>query len=616
MSAGNAYFTGYTASANFPVTSGSFQTSYPGGTCGGDTSSPCEHVFVSKLNAAGTAILYSTYLGGMTPAANSSGGDRGNAIAVDINGDAYITGTTESTDFPTVNAMQPHNGGTQDAFITKLNPTGSALLYSTYLGGSDFDGAAGITVDQAANAYVVAFSSSTNFPTSSVSHHVFGQGTGGHILKISPTGSSLMYSVVIADSNPTAIAIDSSGSVYLTGSAGPNFPTVNPFQTGTRGSGAAFVSKLDPTGMALVYSSYLGGYNDFGIAIAVDNLGSAYIIGSTASPDFPTTPGAFQPAYEGFGSDTRSNFVTKVNSSGTALVYSTYLLSKQVIKEYDGSIAVDLDGNAYVTGSTSSPDFPTINAFQPSFGGGVDPSDDNAGTFEDFDAFVVKLSPQGSAVYSTYLGGGRGDHGNGIAVDVSGNAYVVGSTRSEDFPTSNPVQASYGGNPSPPFGNNLGDAFIVKIASNEESSLSQAGTAFSLEGGTNAVNVTAPEDHSWTAVSHASWITITSGNSGVGPGTVSFSVAPTSPDAGPRTGTLTIAGRVFTVTQDPDDIFVPALVSAAGMSNSFFTSELTLTNRGPQDATLRFTYTGSSEFIAGGGTASDILGAGHQIDHP
>jgi len=610
-SSGNTYLTGYTASANFPVTSGSFETTYPGGTCGGIPAGPCEHVFVSKLNATGTALIYSTYLGGTLPASNASGGDRSYGIALDAQGDAYITGATESLDFPTVNAIQPHNGGARDAFVTKLNATGSALLYSTYLGGSDYDGAAGIAVDQASNAYLVAVSSSTNFPSSNISHRVFGQGAGGYVLKLNATGSALTYSVVIADSNPAGVAVDNSGSVYLTGSAGPSFPTVNPFQTTPQTSGA-FVAKLNFTGTELIYSSYLGGGDDFGIAIAVDTLGNAHVIGSTASPNFPTTPGAFQPSYEGFGEDTRSNFVTKVNSSGTALVYSTYLLSKQVVKGYEGAIAVDQDGNAYVVGSTSSADFPVLNPLQASFGGGVDPSDEVAGNPEAFDAFVVKFNPSGSMIFSTYLGGSRADRGSGIALDGSGDVHIAGSTASNDFPTSDPLQPSNGGTPSPSVGKTLADAFIVKISANEDVSLSRAGAAFNVEGGTNTVNITAPQGYAWTAVSHASWITVISGASGSGTGTVSFSVDPTSLNAGPRTGTLTIAGRVLTVTQDPNDIFVPAVVSASGVNNSFFTSELTLTNRGTQAATLEFMYTASSQFGGSGGTASDTLEAGHQ----
>ena len=257
---------------------------------------------MTKLNATGTALVYSTYLGGTSV-------ENGNGIAVDAAGNAYVTGTTLSTDFPTTpGAYQTASGGGEDAFVTKLNATGTALVYSTYLGGSGSDDGLGIAVDAAGNAYATGQTASTNFPT-----------------------------------------------------------TTGAYQTTFGGVEDAFVAKLNATGTALVYSTYLGGTGfDIGIGIAVDTAGSAYVTGVTESTDFPTTPGAFQTIYGG-GEDA---FVTKLNPTGTALVYSTYLGGSGL--DGGNGIAVDAAGNAYVTGATGSPDFPTTpGAFQTTYGGGI-----------------------------------------------------------------------------------------------------------------------------------------------------------------------------------------------------------------------------------------------------
>src|SRR5438046_915685 len=312
-------------------------------------------------------LVYATYLG-------SSGWDYGSGIAVDAAGSAYVTGSTSSADFPTANALQAAKAGFQNAFVTKLNPTGSALVYSTYLGGSGGDGGTGIAVDTAGNAYV--------------------------------TGSTR--------------SID--------------FPTVNPLQAAYGGDGDAFVSKLDAAGSALLYSTYLGGSgSDAGCGIAVDTCGNAYVTGETRSTDLPTTPGAIQTTYGGSCMTCVGDaFVTKLDATGSALVYSTYLGGSS--GDEGLGIAVDAAGSAYVTGGTGSADFPTTaGAFQTTYGGG--------------DAFVTKLNATGTAlVYSTYLGGSRGDGGFGIAVDAAGSAYVTGSTNSTDFPTTpGAIQTTYSG---------------------------------------------------------------------------------------------------------------------------------------------------------------------------
>jgi beta-propeller repeat-containing protein len=361
---GNAYVTGTTASVNFPTTAGAFDMTLD------MTLEGNSEAFVTKLNPTGSALLYSTYLGG-------SSGEEGFGIAVDIAGNAYVTGETGSPDFPTtLGAFQTAPGfGGNDAFITKLNPTGTVLIYSTYLGGSNSDEGFGIVVDALGNAYVTGTTTSTNFPTS----------------------------------NAFQIA----------------------FAGGTRD---AFVTKINPAGTGPVYSTYLGGGgDDSGHSIAVDATGNAYLSGATGSINFPTTPGAFQMTFQGgdgsflppFGFlPPLDAFATKLNATGSALVYSTYLGGSS--DEAGLGIAVDAGGNAYVTGLTDSTNFPTLNAIQSTFAGG------------DRDAFVTKINPMGTGlVYSTYLGGTGDDVGFGIALDglPSPNAYVTGVTASVNFPT-------------------------------------------------------------------------------------------------------------------------------------------------------------------------------------
>jgi len=390
-------------------------------------------------------LIYSTYLGG-------SAYDVGNAIAVDGAGSAYVTGSA-SPNFPiTPGAFQP-DGSYGTVFLTKFNPSGSALVYSTYLGGgSDSldapDAGTGIAVDTAGNAYVTGTAYSRNFPTTPDAFQTVFNGTGAFptsafVTEINPAGSALVYSTYLGGSGGSSgagIALDSAGHAHVTGGAGAGFPTTpGAFQTTFGGGSNAYVTKLNTAGSALLYSTYLGGTNFFageaGFGIAVDSAGNAYVTGLAISTDFPVTPGAFQTTCGGCGPGYGDAFVAKVSSSGSALVYSTYLGGNS--SDAGASIAVDSAGNAYVTGSTASTNFPTMDPLQPT----------NEGGFGDREAFVAKLNPGGSAlVYSTYLGGTggadltQGDSGSGIAIDSSGRAYVTGSTDSANFPTMHPWQ--------------------------------------------------------------------------------------------------------------------------------------------------------------------------------
>ena len=454
-SAGDAYVTGYNGSLNFPTVNPLQPAN------GGDETD----AFVAKLNPAGSALVYSTYLGG-------TGGDFGSSIAVDNGGNVYVTGFTASTDFPTVNPLQPtYGGGLSDAFVAKLNPAGSALVYSTYLGGSADTLGYGIAVDNAGHAYVTGYTMFTGFPTTPGAFQMtYAGGTSdAFVAKLNPAGSAFVYATILGGSSfdvGYGIAVDSAGNAYATGyTDSTDFPTVNPLQpmnAGASGAGNAFVAKFNPAGSALVYSTYLGGCGgEYSYGIAVDTAGNAYVTGSTASTDFPTV-NPLQPTYGGDG----DAFVAKLNSSGSALVYSTYLGGTG--DDFGRGVAVDSEGNAYVIGQTGSTNFPTVSPLQPTYGGGGD-------------AFVAKLNSSGSAlVYSTYLGGTGDDFGNGIAVDRVSNAYVTGGTASTNFPTMNPLQSTNGG-----VGGEGEDAFVAKIAS--ENTLPT----------TTAIPVPGPNSYGW-----------------------------------------------------------------------------------------------------------------------
>ncbi|MGH7814424.1 MAG: SBBP repeat-containing protein [Candidatus Binataceae bacterium] len=378
-------------------------------------------------------LVFSTFLGG-------SGGDEGNGIALDSSGYVYVTGYTGSADFPTTaGAYQTSSGGVEDAFVTKFNPTGSALVYSTYLGGS-FGGTSGaaIAVDSSGNAYLAGSTAAPEFPVTSGAFQTVLAGVGSaFVSKLNAAGSGLIYSTYLGGPSTletgdygNGIAVDSAGFAYITGTTGsPSFPTTaGAFQTTPAGVGyAVFVTKMNTDGTGLIYSTYLGGSGDdpsdgdAGNGIAVDSGGFAYVTGQTHSAGFPITAGAFQTTnHSSFPSG--SAFVTKLNTDGSGLAYSTYLGGSG--NDQADAVAVDSAGSAYVTGRAFSSDFPTTDgAFQTSLKGTGD-------------AFITKLSSDGSALaYSTYLGGGFEDQGNGIAVDSAGFAYVMGYTYSTGFPT-------------------------------------------------------------------------------------------------------------------------------------------------------------------------------------
>jgi len=424
---GHAYITGTSSSATFPTTPDACQPKKSGG---GD-------VFITKLAADGSTVLYSTFLGGGSH-------DQGWAIAVDRDGEALITGTTASDDFPMTNAFQPaFGGGAGDAFVAKLNARGAGLVFSTYLGGSALDEGRGIAVDAKGDVYVTGTTGSADFRSRSAFQPAFGGGTDAFVVKLPGSGSQgPMYSTFLGGRGADvgkSIAVDAADRVFITGTTdSPDFPLHKPIQRALGGHVDAFVTQFTATGAALVYSTYLGGaQSDAGSDITVDPSGHVYVTGDTTSPDFPVAA-ALQPKRAG----AIDAFVTRIDPTGSRIVYSTYLGGRDI--DIGRGIAIDARGVVYVTGVTGSPDFPLRNPIQRAIGGALD-------------AFVSRISPDGSSLLSsTYLGGTDLDYASGIAVDGMGALAVIGQTASKDFPTTSGAFRRL-------FNGGRFDAFVVKI---------------------------------------------------------------------------------------------------------------------------------------------------------
>lgn len=364
-STGNAYLRGSTASPDFPTTDGAFQTAYGGGEI---------DCFIAKLDPTGD-VEFSTYLGG-------SGEDDCGGFDLDIDGNIYVTGTTSSADFPTVNAEQGAPGGAEDGFVVKLNASGSSLLYSTYLGGSGADEGIGIAVDRAGRATVSGVTRSADFPTKRPFQAALAGEADAFVAKFESDGE-LVYSTYIGGSGEeqyTAIALDRLGDIYLAGvTSSPDLPTVNAVQPELRGSSDLFAMKLDSAGTRLIYSTYLGGSShEDGAEIVVDDSGSAFVLGSTSSADFPLV----RPLQSAFGGGWIDVVLAKLHPTGSRLDYSTYLGGSRA--EAGEGIALGPDGGVHLVGWTHSIDFPTASPLQAANGG-------------DWDVYVVKiLDPLGS----------------------------------------------------------------------------------------------------------------------------------------------------------------------------------------------------------------------------
>ena len=393
-------------------------------------------------------LTYATFVGG-------SGYDVASAVAVDATGAVYVAGATTSADFPGTGTRTTNDFF--DFFVTKLNPQGTAFVYTTILGGDNNDQALGIAVDAAGNAYVVGDTASANFPTLNAFQPTFHggdlSGIDAFVARLSPTGAPVFSTFLggSGDDSAAAVAVAPTGpggaiQAFVTGyTTSPDFPVLHALQpafggagTGTILPGDAFVVKLNANGTR-VYATYLGGSDDdAGTGIAVDGAGSVYVTGITASTNFPTR-GPLQPARAGATAN-YDLFVAKLTAAGRALVYSTYLGGSA--NEQGGGVAVDPLGRALVTGSSNSVDFPTANAFQPASAGSLD-------------VVVAMLAPNGaSLVFSTYLGGEGIDFGLGVGFDSGGHIFVTGATTSTTFPLKLPLKATNNGN---------FDAFVTRL---------------------------------------------------------------------------------------------------------------------------------------------------------
>jgi len=476
---GNVYICGETSSTDLPVLL-AVQPNHAPQPVGG-----LGDGFVAKFSPSGT-LLYLTYLGG-------SGDDAATAITVDATGNAYIVGYTTSLDFPIAGATpyQPRYGGdagdpnwfhTGDAFITKLNPSGNQLVYSTYLGGAQDDAAMAIVLDSADDAYVAGATASRNFPTIQGGYQTIFRGAGGEpvepccggpfidpgdafVVELDPTGSKLLLSTLVGgsyDDAATSIALDSEKNIYIAGyTMSPDFPTTEGALQRTWGgadqqtpyfvTGDGFMTELNATATALHYSTYFGGQGDECItSIAVDSTGALYFTGYSSTTNLPTTSGALQPAYAGYyilPFDVEYRFgdaiVGKLNPAGTGLAYLTYLGGGA--NDAGIAIAIDSMGDAFVAGFTDSQNFPvTGGAYQGVWAGDGGPIPPYL-TFGD--GFLAMVNPTGtSLIYSTFIGGSRDDELFGLALDGAGNAYVVGNTYSTNWKvTSNAFQPAYAG---------------------------------------------------------------------------------------------------------------------------------------------------------------------------
>ncbi len=421
---GAVYVAGSTESLNFPTKAG-FDKSFGGS----------YDAYVTKFAPSGTSLVYSTYLGGGLS-------EHLYGIALDGTGAAYVTGSTLSPGFPTKNGYDDSFNGLEDGFVTKLNAKGNGLVFSTFIGGSNTDTPFDICLDSHGAVYIVGWTKSSGYPTKNAFDATHNGTYDAFLTKLTPECDDLVYSTFLGGTWQDwayDVAVDSRGYAYVVGSTeSKNFPVKNAYDATQNGQNDAYLTKFSPTGKSLVYSTFIGGSrNDSALSIAIDASGAAYITGETVSPNFPIKK-AYKSVYGGSYGD---GFVLKMAANGKDLVFSTFLGGSG----YDSGISLVLDsaGNILVTGQTESRDFPIKDAYQSTHRGGV------------VDAFLTKLNPQGNAlVYSTFLGGGGRDCGMDVVTDSSGAAYVTGFTSSPNFP----IRGAYD-----PSLNGKFDAFVAKL---------------------------------------------------------------------------------------------------------------------------------------------------------
>jgi hypothetical protein len=443
---GNIWATGLTGSPNLPL-AGALEAGYGGA---GD-------IFVTKFDKNGQ-LLFSTYIGGRNF-------EQSWGMALDKAGNAYIVGNTKSTDFPVVGGIQSSLQGDRDAVLLKLDPTGSQLLFSTYLGGNGIDWGYAVDVDSKGAIYVAGETASTSFPVRSAKQATYGGGEDAFVTKLTSDGSSIVYSTYLGGGNHErawGIKVDSSGRAYIAGTtASPNFPTVAAFQKRYGGGMSdGFMAQLSADGRKLLYSSFAGGTStDQTFAVAVDGKGNARYVGVAGNKTFPVRQ-ALQPNFGGGNGD---GFVIGLTKTG-GLQFSTLLGGSLADAAF--SVGLDSKANIYVTGQTESPNFPLRSAVQTTLGGLRD-------------GFLVKLRSDGRAfAYSTYFGGDAIDEGTVIDVDPSGRVYLGGFSDG-NLPLVHAQQDHFGG---------TRDGFVARIQVDSQAlAVSCAATARVLPGASDAL---------------------------------------------------------------------------------------------------------------------------------
>jgi uncharacterized protein (TIGR03437 family) len=558
---GSAYVTGY---ARTPAQPGLDPFQQPIGLS--------YNAFVIKLAPGGNSLAYYVFIGDQN--------ETGYAISLDSAGAAWISGETRSFNFPTKNPIQPtYGGGFDDAFITKVSPDGRSLAFSSYLGGPAEDISYGIAVDSSGDAYVSVQTTSSHLPTNkNVFQTTAASGFHSYVIKLSPAGGFAWGTYVSGSASDDArgIAVDSSGHAFLVGfTYSDDFPTTEHAFQRTRplpGSqiGSAYITKLESDATRLVYSTFLGGHSSAGAwGVAIDLKGNAYIGGSVSGPDFPIK-NAIQSTYGGGVSDA---FVVELTPAGDDLVFSTFLGGSNA-ENTCCAIAVSPDGSIYVTGGTTSADFPVKNPLQPFRA---------AGTLLSGNAFLTQLRPGGQElVFSTPFGGSTREWARGIALDSAGAMYITGFTGSTDLPVLNAYQKTNGG---------LYDIFVAEFSPDAPSQSPFAATPIVLPfrfvigaavppAQTISVTSTAPSKM-FTATSDANWLSVSSSSS-TAPATIRVSVNPSGLAAGLYTGMVHIDPQTsvqvnFTVLNAPP---VVTSVSPAAIPPGSNDTTITITGSG------------------------------------
>jgi hypothetical protein len=519
---GNIYVTGRTIDNHFPVINPIQETLTAAG-----SDYPYD-VFVSKLSKDGATLLFSTFFGG-------SGDDYVTGLSVDNSGNAYIAGYTNSTDFPLKNPIIASFAGESKGFVAKIDTTGSSLIYSTYLGGSQNDSISALTVDGSGNVYVVGGTDSSDFPILNALQPTINTAWNGFITKLGPLGATVFstYFGGSGGASISAIALDTVGNIYVAGAtmAGADFPPGGAQPLAIPGNPAGFVSKIDPAGQTIIYSTLMGGHTAYSIwgqadyarneisKIVADSDGNVYVAGMTNTTDFP-----LKNPYRGALSGCYDNFIAKLDASGKSLVFSTYMGSDpQYCFDSDGrinSIVIDGSRNIYIGGITTATNLEMKKPLQT-----VDAASNL------YNGFITVFDPTGSTLlFSTYVCDVLTVSVTALALDSNGDLFMAGYKD----------QGSWG---------SASAGLINKISLNCASFAPMVSPLFDSSGGDGIFQVTTEDNCSWSAISNHEWINIISGSSGTSDGTVIYAVSPNT-SSSQRTGTISIAGQTFTVTQD------------------------------------------------------------------